>query len=438
MKVFKRLKEVILADIRKGWLYKKLKYRKISRGKVTIDINNSMQGRLVFKKPVLLRIRDQFEGKLSTDESLIIRKNAVVNADIEAGEIIVSGKVSGKLVARQGVTITSPASVSSQIQASHLKVLEGADFHGSFKSHVDDSKEHPCLRQKDSLEVQPVSVLPLKEIKGTNIIAIANQKGGCGKTTTTVNLSACLALENRKVLIIDMDPQNHASAGLGVSASDSEVSLYDILINHQPGLNSKVNPKEVSLDDIIVSISSNLDLAPANIALCTVEQELSRTDKGVYRLHEAISRMDKKYDYILIDCPPSMGFLTFNALGACHEVIMPIEISFFSLRGVGIMLEAIRLLMENVVKGLNINILVTLYEENSSFNNEILNDVRLHFKNELLETMVYNSIELKQAASLGMSIAEYSQNSTGFRDYQRLAREIIQKLEKNRVLLHRE
>jgi len=397
-----------------------LKDKEAKRSKAVIEINSSIQGRLNFKNPVLLRISNRFEGRLYTDEDLIIEKGAVVDADIEAGEITVFGKVSGRLVACRGVTIVSPASVSSQIQASYLNVLEGANFHGSFKSHGDNSKAHLHVKQKDSLEVGLVSSPQVEEIRRTNIIAIANQKGGCGKTTTAINLSAALALENRKVLLIDMDPQNHASAGLGVNTNKLTSSIYDVLLK---------DSDEVSLDDIITPILPNLDLAPANIVLCTAEQALAKTDKGIYRLEHAISRMEKRYDYILIDCPPGMGFLTFNALEACDEVIIPIEIGFFSLRGVGIMLDAIKLLREQAKKELYVNILFTLYEE-TNFNTEMAKDVYLHFRYRVLETKIHNSLELKETTSLGMPITEYSRNSTGFEDHRKLAKEIIQRIEK--------
>jgi len=271
--------------------------------------------------------------------------------------------------------------------------------------------------------------------KETKIIAIANQKGGCGKTTTAINLSACLALEGKRTLVIDMDPQNHASAGLGVNTKEFATSIYDVLVKHREPPKLKKKSNLVSLDDIIVPIFPNLDLAPSNIILCTAEQALAETDRGIYQLQEAISQVRTRYDYVLIDCPPSMGFLTFNALKACGEVIMPMEVGFFSLRGIGIMLDAIKLLMGQAEGNLIINILITSYEENNSFNSDVVKDICMHFEKVLLETKIHNSLELREAASLGMPITEYSKDSTGFADYRKLAKEIIRKTE-TRELVH--
>jgi len=172
------------------------------------------------------------------------------------------------------------------------------------------------------------------------VIASANQKGGCGKTTTAINLSSSLSLKGQKVLLIDFDPQAHATMGLSTTPSDFKKSIYDV-----------ITPKEnesLGIEDILVPIKDNFDLAPSSLILSAVEQELSGMEGREDRLLKAIQALKEPYDYVIIDCPPSIGHLCFNALRACEEVIIPIDMSLFSLRGVAKLLEIIILLKDKV------------------------------------------------------------------------------------------
>jgi len=191
------------------------------------------------------------------------------------------------------------------------------------------------------------------------IIASANQKGGCGKTTTAINLSSSLSLKGKRVLLIDFDPQAHATMGLNITPSDLEKTIYDV-----------ITPKEnesLGIEDILVPIKNNFDLAPSSLILSAVEQELSGMDGREDRLLKAIQALKEPYDYIVIDCPPSIGHLCFNALRACEEVIIPIDMSLFSLRGVAKLLEIIILLKDKIGHDVKSRALITMYDRRTRY-----------------------------------------------------------------------
>ncbi|MDX1764695.1 MAG: AAA family ATPase, partial [bacterium] len=199
-------------------------------------------------------------------------------------------------------------------------------------------------------------------------VSIVNQKGGCGKTTTTINLAACLADQGKKTLVIDMDPQSHASLGLNVKAKELELGLYDVLL----GGGDRDRPL---LDDIIVPIADNLHLVPSSIVLSAFEQKLAGAPGRERRLLEAIGAMQRSFDYILIDCPPSVGLLSFNALLAAQDVIIPIEPSFFSLHGLGKQIESIQLFSEKLNHQVELHTLVTMFDKRTRLSREVLEEV---------------------------------------------------------------
>jgi chromosome partitioning protein len=198
-------------------------------------------------------------------------------------------------------------------------------------------------------------------------IAIANQKGGCGKTTTAINLSACLSLKGRQVLLVDLDPQAHATTGVGVDVGDVGESTYDVLLG------------ECSLVEIARKVRTGFDIAPANVMLSAFEQKFAGEPGREDRLKDAFSGIDQAYDYLIVDCPPSIGLLTFNALRACNEAIIPIESSFFSLWGVGRLLDMIEMIKEELSHEVRIKALCTIHDGRARFSAEIVEDVRKHF-----------------------------------------------------------
>ena len=250
-------------------------------------------------------------------------------------------------------------------------------------------------------------------------LAVMNQKGGCGKTTTVTSLAGCLAVEGKSVLVVDMDPQGHASLGLGVDPEESEESLYEVLAE---------DPEEASrLEDITVAAAPNLDVAPSGVILSALEQKLAaegargRTE----RLSEAIERLEKPYDFILIDCPPNVGVLTFNALRAAHEVIIPLETSYYAMHGVGKLLETVALLEERVGHDLAVRILPTLFDGRTRFAKRALAEIRETYKDLVFDTVIRQNVRLREAAQRGRSIADLDRRSNGFVDYMSLALEIL-------------
>jgi chromosome partitioning protein len=247
-------------------------------------------------------------------------------------------------------------------------------------------------------------------------IAVVNQKGGCGKTITSINLSAFLALQQRRVLLIDLDPQGHASLGVRSETSPPARTVAD-LFQRDAG--------PVMLRDLIEPVRENLDLVPADILLSAAPERLAGVPGRERILSQALDSVAGRYDYVIVDCPPHVGLLTFNALIACAEAIVPMDPSFFALHGVGKLLETFQVVERDTGHHIDARALVTLYAGRSPFARAVLDDIRRHLAGRYFETVIRHSIKLAEAASHGRPIAHYSERCAGYDDYRALADEVI-------------
>jgi chromosome partitioning protein len=248
------------------------------------------------------------------------------------------------------------------------------------------------------------------------VIAVANQKGGCGKTTTAINLSSCLALKGQKVLLIDFDPQSHATIGLNIEC-DPEKNIYHVIAPSQTGA--------VGLHDVIVPVKENFDLAPSDTRLCAVEQELACVDGREKRLLEAVEPMEKQYDFTIIDCPPSIGHLCFNALRASSEAIIPIDMSLFSLRGIAKLTDMMVMIEEASGHVIASRALVTMFDARTRYSREVLDRVREKFENQVFNTVIRYNIRLRETVDHGLPIFDYDKHAIGQKDYEALSEEVM-------------
>ncbi|MFA5090354.1 MAG: AAA family ATPase [Candidatus Omnitrophota bacterium] len=246
------------------------------------------------------------------------------------------------------------------------------------------------------------------------IIAVTNQKGGCGKTTTAVNLVCSLAVNGKKVLLIDLDPQAHATLGLNIRP---ELNIYNAL--------SKLTNEKAALSDIIRKVDDNFDIAPSGIILSTLEQELAGEIGRESRLQEELSNLKGKYEYIIIDCPPNLGILTINAIRASSDVIIPVEASRFSFEGLNQLIEIINLIRDRLNHSVEYRVLIANFDSRLRHSFQMLDRIKLNFKEKLFRTIIHVNVKLKEAQNQGVHILDYDKYCRGAKDYFSLAREII-------------
>jgi len=254
-------------------------------------------------------------------------------------------------------------------------------------------------------------------------ITIANQKGGVGKTTTAINLAASLAALESKVLIVDADPQANATSGIGFDVRNIKTSIYECLIDD-------VNPKDI----ILTSEVDNLYLVPSHIDLVGAEIEMLNLPNREKKLKQIIGRVKDDYDFVLVDCSPSLGLLTVNALTAADSVIIPVQCEYFALEGLGKLLNTIRIIQSRLNPDLEIEgFLLTMYDSRLRLSNQVLEEVRKHFQQMVFDTIIQRNIKLSEAPSFGKPVLMYDVNSKGSIDHLNLARELLQKNEKTRI-----
>ena len=246
------------------------------------------------------------------------------------------------------------------------------------------------------------------------IISVANQKGGVGKTTTTVNLSTLLAKKGKKVLLIDTDPQGNATSGLGVS-KDVELSVYDILIG------------DTEFDETLQETAiKNLKVCPSNISLAGAEVQLVSMMSREQRLKTKLDKIKDQYDYILIDCPPSLGLVTLNAFTASDSVLIPVQCEYFALEGLGQLLNTVNLVKKHLNKNLEIEgALLTMYDARTNLSNQVVKEVKKYFEDKVYKTVIPRNVRLSEAPSYGMPITVYDPRSKGAKAYEKFAKELL-------------
>ena len=250
------------------------------------------------------------------------------------------------------------------------------------------------------------------------IIAIVNQKGGCGKTTISINLASALAETGQKILLVDMDPQSHCAVGLAVPEQQIEQSIYDVLI-------SRSRNEPIKLTEILWQITDKLELAPASIDLSAFEQQMAGIPDRESCLRDAIEGVKEDYDCIIIDCPPAVGLLTFNALRAATDVIVPVETGYFALHGLSKQLETLSILCKRCSQHVEVRVLASMYDIRTKMAREILAELREHFSDKMYTTIVNFNTKIKEAASFGQPISEYDPASKGQKDFETLAQEVV-------------
>jgi chromosome partitioning protein len=257
------------------------------------------------------------------------------------------------------------------------------------------------------------------------IVAVMNQKGGCGKTTVAINLASAFVSAGRRTLLVDMDPQSHCAVGLAVPEEQVEESIYDVLI-------SANRDEPVKLRDVLWEIADGFELAPASIDLAAFEQQMSGVARREDCLKNILQEVQDIYEFVVIDCAPSVGLLTFNALRAATDVIVPVDTGYFALHGLSRQLDTISVLCKQCSQQINVRVLASMYDIRTKMGREILAELRSHFGEKMFKTVVNFNTKLKEAVSLGQPINEYDPVSKGYKDFQGLAEEVLGKQKEHR------